>query len=152
MSKRKSDIGSNPKITREPPPAAPGKPWWTQPPSAIVLTEYLDYAKMFRQELVQRIAGETSKTRQLQSHQLISAVNAWIKAANIYETAQIHQDRSLPPTTLLLKQMWRLVCRLLKESGIRLTDVEQVLMDDVNAKCTRERAPTVLTRSAKDRA
>jgi hypothetical protein len=83
---RKSKLGLS-FVSKEPPPHAPGKPWWTSPPVMCPQPEHIEYAASFMADVM--AMAPTQQTVALQAK-----VAAWLrKAKNLFWEEYVSPER-----------------------------------------------------------
>ena len=139
VSKRKSRIGERHRVA-EPPPHAPGKPWWTALPTSPPWPGHLEYARRFRTELATR-ASCTPYRKRTNLQRMLTRVNAWIKEANRIAGDAVHLNLGLQRADDLWIEADRLISALGRRSGFVMTDDEARVRDAVTdrANAARER-------------
>lgn len=141
MSKHKSSLGTRPGLA-EPPPVAPGKPWWTSPPVSAPDPSHLAWAKLYRAELaaqVVQLQAEVAEAREFVNpsrkyldlkkrladvNSMLIMINAWIKAANVFAVSTEAYPQDIQTIDGLLVEVMKLVWDLMKKSGTKYQDLD----------------------------
>lgn len=137
---RKSRIGMSP-IARKPPPFANGKAWWTSPPIAAPMPEYIEYVIGYQLELARTKPSDARNT--MQKH-----VAEWLRTARrlLHEDMQTPERPDLQTTEGLLfgcfEALHKAKSLIVALGGTIPAEVEEVhsALNGRTAKIRRERA------------
>jgi hypothetical protein len=130
---RKSRMGMKPSAKK--PPHAPGKEWWTDPPTTLPQPEHIEYVEQYR---IGVMAMPNGRERQ----ELLARIGAWMRAARrlLHEEFESQKHGELNTTDGIVMAVSQLLKRTIGPAiagGYKIDEYDQEVINAIHGRATK---------------